>query len=73
MTLLIDLVDQARDLAGAGAPEFHRFRAGGAGARLRDAVWALYMAAKTSAETGSFMVDNDGRYARYAAFLADKG
>jgi hypothetical protein len=54
------------------APAAVRADMGGAGTRLRDAGWALDMAAKISAETGSFMADNDWRYARYAAFLSDK-
>lgn len=54
------------------APAAVRADIGGAGARLRDAGWALDMAAKISAETGSFMADNDWRYARYSAFLANK-
>jgi len=55
------------------APAAVRADIGGAGGRLRDAGWALDMAAKISAETGSFMADNDWRYARYSAFLGDIG
>jgi hypothetical protein len=55
------------------APAAVRADIGGAGARLRDAGWALDMAAKISAETGSFMADNDWRYANYSAFLEGRG
>lgn len=51
------------------APVAVRADIGSAGARLRDAGWALDMAAKISAEIGSFMADNDWRYARYSSFL----
>ncbi|NQV54686.1 MAG: hypothetical protein HQ503_02405 [Rhodospirillales bacterium] len=43
----------------------------GAGTKLLEAGWALDMAAKLCAETGSGMADNDWRYARYSAFLGN--
>ena len=54
------------------APAAVRTDLQGAGARLRDAGWTLDIAAKISAETGSFMADNDWRYARYSAFLESR-